>query len=232
MCRFPSSQFGWIAVLALAAWLGLPAAVRTARAVDAADPWEGEISAFERLDRQTPPPAEPILFVGSSSIRFWDLKKSFPDLPAINRGFGGSTVADVLRNVDRLVLKYKPPVIVFYSGDNDIAGGKTPEQVSADFAALLKRIRAELPQTRVIFLPTKPSNLRWKLVEKMRDSNARIKALAADDPLLIYVDVATPLLGADGKPRAELFRLDGLHLNDEGYELWTSIVKPYLEPKP
>ena len=198
----------------------------------AAEPWEEDIQKFEQSDRQQPPPDHPIVFVGSSTIRLWDLAKSFPDLPAINRGFGGSTVADVVRYVDRIVLRYKPRAIVFYSGDNDIAGGKTPEQVAADFAALHKAIRAELPDVPIVFLPTKPSIQRWQLVEKMRDSNRRIKQLCESDPHLIYVDTATPLLGDDGKPRAELFQSDGLHLNDAGYKLWTSIVKPLLEPKP
>ena len=202
-------------------------------AVAAGGFWEDDIKKFETLDQQTPPPANPILFVGS----FHDpvvgrLTKSFPGLPVINRGFGGSTVADVVHYADRIVLNYKPRAIVFYSGDNDIAGGKTPEQVAADFTALLKAIRAELPTVPVIFLPTKPSIQRWSLVEKMRDSNRRIKVLAADDPNLIYADTSTPMLGDDGKPRAELFQADGLHLSEAGYKLWTSIVKPLIEPKP
>ncbi len=206
-------------------------ALGAAPLVLAADPWEEDIRKFEQADEQTPPPANPILFVGSSTIRLWDVAKWFPDQPVINRGFGGSTVADVVRYVDRIVLKYKPRAIVFYSGDNDIAGGKTPEQVAADFTALLKAIRAAKPTVPVIFLPTKPSIQRWSLVEKMRDSNRRIKTLGDSDPNLIYADTSTPMLGDDGKPRAELFQADGLHLSDAGYKLWTSIVKPLLETK-
>ena len=196
----------------------------------AADAWEAEIRNFEELDRQSPPPANPILFVGSSSIRLWDVDRSFPGLPVLNRGFGGSTVADVVRYADRIVMNYKPRVIVFYSGDNDIAGGRAPEQVSADFAALLKAVRAELPDTRVVFLPTKPS-IRAGPGRKIRDSNRRIQALTKDDPLLIYADTAAPLLGDDGQPRAELYQADGLHLNEKGYELWTAIVKPLIEKR-
>ncbi len=212
--------------------MALASAVGLSQCAAADDPWEADIRKFEEQDRQTPPPADPILFVGSSSIGYWDLAKWFPDLPVINRGFGGSTVADVVRYVDRVVLKYQPRVIVFYSGDNDIAGGRTPEQVAADFATLLKAIRSQLPATRVIFIPTKPSPQRWHLIEKMRDSNRRIQAMSKDDPLLIYAETSAPLLGADGKPRAELYRPDGLHLNEDGYKLWTAVVKPLVEQQP
>ncbi len=215
-----------------AALVAMALALGVAPLAVAADAFEEDIRKFEELDRKTPPPANPIVFVGSSTIRLWDVAKWFPDLPVINRGFGGSTVADVVRYVDRIVLNYKPRAIVFYSGDNDIAGGKTPEQVAADFTALLQAIRVELPTVPVVFLPTKPSIQRWNLVEKMRDSNRRIKALTENDPNLIYADTSTSMLGDDGKPRAELFQADGLHLNDSGYKLWTSIVKPLIEPKP
>ncbi len=207
--------------------------LRVARCqLSAAEPWAEDIERFEQADKQNPPPDHPIVFVGSSSIRLWDLKKWFPDLPVVNRGFGGSTVADVVRYADRIVTNYRPRAIVFYSGDNDLAGGKSPEQVADDFAALLKAIRAAQPEVPVVFLPTKPSPLRWQLVDKQRDANRRIKQLCESDPHLIYADTATPLLGEDGKPRAELFQADGLHLNEAGYKLWTAIVLPLLAPKP
>ena len=75
---------------------------------------------FEAADKQTPPPKDAVLFVGSSSIRLWDLKKSFPDLVAINRGFGGSQMSDAARHARRLINVYKPRLIVLYEGDNDL----------------------------------------------------------------------------------------------------------------
>ncbi len=191
--------------------------------------WEPSIAAFERRDRERPPPENGIVFVGSSSIRLWDLPGSFPGLPVINRGFGGSQLADSVHFARRIVTRYRPRTVVLYAGDNDIAFGKAPEQVSADFRAFVGVVRRELPETKVIYLSIKPSIARWSLVGKMRRANALIEQFCRREPGLVYVDVATPLLDADGKPRRELFRADGLHLNANGYAVWAAVLRPYLK---
>jgi lysophospholipase L1-like esterase len=191
--------------------------------------WEKTIAALEQEDKKNPPPKSAIVFVGSSGIRLWDLKKSFPDLEVINRGFGGSQLADSVHFAPRLVTKHAPRLVVLYAGDNDIAFGKTPEQVAADFKALIQAIHKDLPRTKVIFLSIKPSVLRWKLRDKMQKANALIEAECRKDDRLTYVDISKPMLGDDGKPRKELFRSDGLHLNEKGYEMWSSLLRPYLK---
>lgn len=192
-------------------------------------PFESEIAAFEKWDRQNAIPRDPILFVGSSSIRLWQTAESFPDLPVINRGFGGSTIADVNRYADRIVFKYKPRVIVFYSGDNDIAGGKSPDRVFAEFQTFANSVRERLPETQLIALPIKPSIARWTMWLKMQKVNARFDELSEDNDRLTYIDTATPMLGDDGKPRKELFLDDGLHMNAKGYELWNKILGSKLK---
>jgi len=157
------------------------------------------------------------------------VKKSFPDLPVINRGFGGSQVADSVAFAERIVLPYQPKVIVFYAGDNDIASGKSPEQVATDFGLFTAKVHKALPETRIVVLSIKPCMSRWKLVDKVRQANDLIRAQTEKDPHVVFVDVDKPSLGPDGKPRPELFRPDKLHLNDEGYKLWTSLVLPHLK---
>jgi lysophospholipase L1-like esterase len=191
--------------------------------------WEKAIAAFEQQDKDNPPPKNAILFVGSSSIRLWELKKSFPDLDVINRGFGGSQIVDSVHFAPRLVTRHAPRLVVFYAGDNDIAFGKTPEQVAADYHAFIQAVHKELPKTNVIFISIKPSVLRWSLWDKMQKANALIEADCKKNELLAYVDITGPMLGDDGKPRKDLFVSDGLHLNARGYELWTSVLKPYLK---
>ncbi|RIK88340.1 MAG: hypothetical protein DCC67_00835 [Planctomycetota bacterium] len=190
--------------------------------------WAPEMAAFEKQDAQSPPPKRGLLFVGSSSIRLWDLEKSFPELPAINRGFGGSQLCDSVHHAELLVLKHQPAKIVVYAGDNDIAAGKSPEQVAGDFQALVATVRAALPRTPIIYIAIKPSIARWKLAEKMKRANKLIEAQCAKNEGLHFVDVWRPMLGDDGQPRRELFRDDGLHLNDAGYALWAELVKPML----
>jgi lysophospholipase L1-like esterase len=192
--------------------------------------WEKDIAAFEKQDREKAPPKNPIVFVGSSSIRLWDLSTSFPRLPAINRGFGGSHMADVVHFAPRIVLKYEPRLIVLYAGDNDIAAGKTPQRVHADFQVFVKTVLEKLPKMRIVFICIKPSLHRWALIDKIRQANALIEAECKKDDRLVYLDIATPMLGDDGKPRRELFADDGLHLNAKGYAVWAECLKPYLEP--
>jgi lysophospholipase L1-like esterase len=192
------------------------------------DPWEKAILAFEEQDRQQPPPQGAILFVGSSTIRIWDLKRDFPDLTTINRGFGGSHFADTAHYLDRIVIPYHPKIVVLYAGDNDIAQGKTPEQVFSDFQAIVKGIEQALPDTRLIALSIKPSVARWDKYDKMQQVNAWIADMGKKDPRIVYVETGKCLLGEDGKPRPDLFLKDGLHLNPQGYALWASILKPIV----
>jgi lysophospholipase L1-like esterase len=211
----------------------LLAAVLTPGAVRAADtlkpPFEDDIAAFEAADRAHAPPQGAVLFVGSSSIRFWDtLEKDFPGIPVINRGFGGSTIGDSVRYADRIVVPYRPRVIVFYAGDNDVAAGATPERILADFQAFVAKVRAGLPGERIVFVSIKPSLERWKRVGTIRKANDLIRRFAKKDGSIRYVDVFTPMLGADGRPRKELFRADGLHMTPAGYALWTGLVAPEL----
>jgi lysophospholipase L1-like esterase len=193
------------------------------------DRWESKIASFEARDREAPPPRDGIVFIGSSSIVGWKLNRFFPKLPVINRGFGGSEVADSVRYADRILLPYRPKVVVMYAGDNDIARGKSAEQVVADYRRFVKKIRTALPKTRIVYIAIKPSISRWALVDKMREANRQIMAIADSDPKLDFVDIDTPMIGEDGKPRKELFKPDGLHLNDEGYQVWSNLVRPHLK---
>jgi lysophospholipase L1-like esterase len=191
--------------------------------------WEEDIRRFEAADRTSPPPQGAVLFVGSSSIAMWQsLQRDFPWTPVINRGFGGSEMADSLRYVDRIIIPYMPRLIVVYAGDNDLAGGKAPEQVVADYRSLVAKVHRRLPATPIAFIAIKPSPCRRHLLAPIRQVNAQIQALGAQDSRLLYIDVFTPMLDASGEPRPELFIEDGLHLNAAGYALWTRLVTPFL----
>ncbi|MCY4189149.1 MAG: GDSL-type esterase/lipase family protein [Bryobacterales bacterium] len=191
--------------------------------------WEESIRSFEESDSKNPPREGGVVFFGSSSFRRWDLEKWFPGRGLINRGFGGSQMADAIRYVDRVILPLKPRTVFLYEGDNDTGNGKTPETVEREFRQLVAIIHGALPRARIVFVSIKPSIRRWHLIDEARAANARIRAICDEDDLLEYVDAATPLLGDDGKPRADLFVEDELHLNDAGYAIWAERIAPYLD---
>jgi lysophospholipase L1-like esterase len=194
--------------------------------------FEDEIAAFEEADRLNPPEPGKVLFIGSSSIRFWDtLEQDMEGIPTIRRGFGGSFLRHSTHFADRIVTPYQPSAIVMYAGGNDMGNLHSPlsaEQVAADFDAFVAKVSKDVGDIPIIYIAIKPSVLRVKHWPDMQRANAMIAAKAAGDDRLYFVDIATPMLDEHGKPRADLLIWDGLHLNAEGYALWTKLVRPVV----
>ncbi len=192
--------------------------------------WEKEITAIEKRIEVGKSPDGSVLFVGSSSIRLWKLDESFPELKTSNHGFGGSHLSDSVHFFDRIVAPVKPSVIVVYAGDNDIAAGKTPETVHDDFSRFADLVHQKVPTCRkVIYIAIKPSVKRWALAEQARKSNSLIKATCEKNSNLLFADIWVPMLNAEGMPRPDLLVEDGLHMNADGYRIWTEILTPHLQ---
>ena len=171
-----------------------------------------------------------ILFVGSSSIRKWKTSEYFNyESSIINRGFGGSHISDINYYFNTIVYTYKPKIIVFYAGDNDIAGKKSPEQVLGDYVEFVELVQKNIKQARIIYMPIKPSPSRWSLWDIMAETNKLIKMYIDSDDKQIYLDTANPMLNNSGRPSGHLFVSDSLHLSQEGYDLWSGILKPALD---
>ncbi len=191
--------------------------------------WEKDIAAYEQADRTNPPPANGIVFVGSSSIRMWKtLATDFPGLPVINRGFGGSQLADAVNFADRIILPYQPRQVVIYSGGNDINAGKHPEVVYGDFVVLAERIRAALPRTQITYIAIAPNPKRWAQMEQVREANRLIEAYCKCQRMG-FIDTHPLMLGSDGNPLPYIYLADQLHMNGHGYAIWAKAVRPYLK---
>lgn len=191
--------------------------------------WQNEIDAFDILNGDTPL-QDGILFTGSSSIRMWkDPAKDFNNPKILNRGFGGSQIIDLIENFDQVILKYHPKKIVIYSGDNDIQEGKSAEIVFGDFCTLYGMIKAKLPNTEVYYIAIKPSLNRWNKVLEMKKANTMINEFLNYKSNATFVDVFSPMIGISGKPEKKWFIEDGLHMSDDGYQLWTRILAPYIK---
>ena len=194
-------------------------------------PWQREFDQFAELDSIEPPSREGvILFTGSSSIRFWkNPQQDFNNPNIINRGFGGSKIQDLIKNFDLVIKQYNPETIVIYSGDNDIASGISAERVYGNFCQLMGMISSNLPDTKVVYIAIKPSLARWGQALEMQKANNLINDYLNGKENGNFADVYSVMIGKDGKPGAEYFIADGLHMTTAGYALWTEVLAPFLK---
>lgn len=194
--------------------------------------WEKEISAFEQADRTNPPPQGAVLFIGSSTVRMWKtLAEDFPGQKVINRGFGGSEIVDSTHFAERVIFPCQPKMVVLRAGGNDLWAGKSPEQVVADFKEFAGKISSKLPDAEIAFVSLSPSLARWTQADKEKAVNTEIAKFIAGKRRLRYIETYDLVLGADGKPRPELFLPDKLHFNAEGYKLFAARVRSALTNK-
>ena len=196
------------------------------------DAWETSIRRFEAQDGVQPPPADAILFTGSSSFTFWStLERDMAPMPVINRGFGGARIQDVVHYAARCVLPYRPRAVVLFAGTNDIAEPKpaSAEQVFEGYRAFVESVQAALPSTPIYYVSITPTPLRWKLWPIADQANRLIEAYTRKDACLHFIDMTAHLLGPDGLPQRKLYRFDKLHPNKQGYARWTGVIKPTLQ---
>ncbi len=186
--------------------------------------WKSRVEQMLRQDAQNPPKKEAVMFVGSATIAGWDLKHYFPQFETINRGIGGSMIAESSYYADQLIIPFKPSTIVFYSGDNDTAYGMPTEMIADDFRKFVAKIHSALPATQMVVLPIRPSIARLAVWDAVVAANDQLRAICAEDSKLQFVDLTPLLLTSDGKPRRELLREDLHHLNQDGFDLVSPVV--------
>lgn len=191
--------------------------------------WQNEFDKFEQLDQSLGISQDLIVFTGSSSIRKWpDPAKMFNNVKIINRGFGGSEFSDLINNFDLVIGQYNPSQVVIYSGDNDIANGKSVAITFGDFCSLYGIIKTKLPDTQMIVLSIKPSPARWNKADEMKEVNYMMKEFANYREDIEFVDIWTPMIGDNGQPNDELYVEDKLHMTDKGYEIWREALINYV----
>lgn len=196
-----------------------------------AQPFASEIAAYKKQDSVSFPPPNAILFAGSSSFRLWkDLASYFPGHTIINRGFGGSSLPDVIRYEQDILFPYKPKQVVIYCGENDIAASDTvtAEMVLNRFKQLFTDIRNQLPGVPVMYVSIKPSPSRWAMRDRMMKTNKLIRKYLKRKKHTVFIDVWTKMLEPNGDPQQNLFIEDKLHMNAKGYAIWTKLIEPKL----
>ena len=192
--------------------------------------WD-DIQAFKKQDSVSFPPKNAILFIGSSSFTMWkDVQQYFPSYRIINRGFGGSSLPDVIRYANDIILPYQPKQIVIYCGENDVAASDTVtgKLVFNRFKQLFTIIRNRYPKVKLTYVSMKPSPSRQLLLSKMINGNELIKKYLSSKKRTSYVDVYLEMIDDEGKPRPDLFLDDNLHMNKTGYAIWQKLIEPHL----
>ena len=196
-----------------------------------APPFWNDIVAFKKEDAAKVPPVAPILFIGSSSFTRWtDIQAAFPGYPILNRGFGGSSMPDVIRYFYDIILPYRPKQVVIYCGENDLASSEsvTAEEVVLRFKTLYGMIRQNLPNAEVAFVSIKASPSRPQIATRLAEVNRQLKKFLKKEKRADFIDVNSAMLDASGKMREDLYVSDRLHLKPEGYAIWQRVIQPYL----
>lgn len=192
--------------------------------------FENEILRFDSLDKANGISNDGILFTGSSSIRMWStLEKDMGDMPALNRGFGGATIPEVLHFMGKYLFQHKPQIVVLYCGENDISEGASPEKVFASFQAFVKIMETRLPETKILYISMKPSIARWNLWGQYQAGEQLLKSFIDKNPNIEYMDASKTMLDKNGEIKKDIFIEDGLHMNAKGYEGWTAQILPILK---
>jgi lysophospholipase L1-like esterase len=191
--------------------------------------WD-DVQTIKQYDKMYNPPAHPILFTGSSSIRKWDdLERTFASYVVMNRGIGGAIVNDITFYLNDIVFPYHPRQIVLYVGENDLPDeATTADSVLIRTERLFHLIRNKLPEVPIVYISMKPSPSREKFQQKAIEANALIKDFLGKEKQTVFIDVFHAMLTADGKTRPELFVSDMLHMNAKGYQIWKELVEPHL----
>jgi lysophospholipase L1-like esterase len=190
--------------------------------------WD-DVQAIKQYDRIYAPPKDPILFIGSSSIRLWvDFTKTFKDYTVLNRGIGGAVTSDVDRYLEDIVFPYHPKQLIIYVGENDLIKAATADVVFDDFKKLYRNIRVKLPVVPLVYIAMKASPSRAQHLSKVIKGNQLIKEFLKGEKNTVFLDIYQPMLDQKGKVRPELFKEDMLHMNAAGYKIWNKLLKPYL----
>ena len=190
-----------------------------------------EWRAYQTWDKANNPATDGIIAIGSSTIRMWStLTQEMAPLPVLNRGFGGAKVADALEAIPFIVLPYKPRIIVYYVGDNDLQNAEADMNKPIEgFTNFVTEVRKTLPKVHFVYLSIKPSPKRTDAWPKAQQVNALMVKQCAADPAMTFVDVGSTLLDANGVAEPSLYKEDKLHMMPTGYARWTPVLKPVLE---
>jgi lysophospholipase L1-like esterase len=195
-----------------------------------ADPFLPEIKNFKKQDSIKFPPKNAVLFIGSSTFTKWkDAQQYFPKHVILNRGFGGSSLPNVIEHVGDVVFPYQPKQVVIYCGENDFTGNVSADVVVSRVKKLMDTIRSKYPKVAIAYISVKPSPSREQYIPLMKEANQKIEAMIKGMKRTVFINTADSMYNTDGTIMKEIFLGDKLHMNAKGYAIWQKVMEPYLK---
>ncbi|ACU92009.1 lipolytic protein G-D-S-L family [Capnocytophaga ochracea DSM 7271] len=195
--------------------------------------YQKDITNYQKENKRLKDLSCDVLFLGSSSINLWDtIYEDFAPLKLIRRSYGGATLRDMIYNYNTIAKGYTPKSILLYV-ENDLGNHK--EGVNAVkcfdlFRIFIDKLKKDYPNTPLIVVSLKPSQHKADQLKDQLLVNALLEENATAQGYT-YVDITKVMYDEAGNLRTDIFKEDNLHMNAEGYKLWTAILKPLLIKK-
>ncbi|MCH2050202.1 MAG: GDSL-type esterase/lipase family protein [Trichodesmium sp. ALOHA_ZT_67] len=181
---------------------------------------------------------ERLTILVGDSLSLWFPSKLLPwDRNWLNQGISGETTAGLLKRL-YLFDSTRPETIFVMIGINDLLNGVDNQKILANQRKIISQLRTVHPGSQIVvqsILPHSGELATWegrdRLLQlsnsRIRKINRSLKALA-DDEGAFYLNLYPLFTNAQGLLRSEL-STDGLHLNDKGYQVWSTAIKMYIK---
>jgi lysophospholipase L1-like esterase len=148
----------------------------------------------------------------------------------IQRGYGGAKLSDYGVYANRIFGNIPGRALVLFVA-NDITGSekdKSPGEVKKLFLHIVKTFRKTHPGAPVFWIAITPTSSRWKAWPEIKEANELIRETCEKGKNLYFIRTDFAFLNDQGQPKDELFMADRLHLNEDGYRIWTDLIKNEL----
>lgn len=179
------------------------------------------------------------VFLGDSITEFMDIDQFFPEIDnKYNSGIGGITSTMLLNFIDEGVLKYQPSRLIYMIGTNDL--GKTvmqsPKDIAINVKELVETVHYNLPECEIYVVSPLPC------IERIHDYKSTPGVLRSNDMLkmifkemkktipyeyVTFINAYPSLCNKKGEPVEELY-VDGLHINEQGYQRYSEAIKKVI----
>ena len=185
-----------------------------------------------------------IIFYGPSNIQIWySLEEDMLPYKAQNHGMGGCVDVEMIRYAERMLYNFEPRAVFFQTGSNDLANGFTLEQILENKKKMYSLFLEKMPETKLVVMSGLPLPGRQEFWADTVKTNELLRKLCEETDRMYFMDATDAMLSAEGPEdmktttgdgryfTPEYYRMDMIHLNKKGHDVWTAEMKKLLAEK-